>query len=409
MPDAIPIHGACEPRFARVRELFQRSLDSGVEIGAAACFYLDGRCVVDLWGGHCDLARTREWERDTLVNVYSTTKGMTALCANHLIDRGLLEVDAPVAEYWPEFAAGGKGCVLVRWLLSHKAALPAIREPLAKGALYDWSRMCDALAAQEPWWTPGEGHGYHPFTFGFLVGELVRRISGQSLGTYFRRYIAEPLGTDFHIGLAPEHDSRTSDMYGVLIGNKPRPAQLESSSGPAEPFAAFARAVRDPTSMQGAAFRNPPQEADAVNTRAWRAAEIPAVNGHGTARALARIYGALARGGEIDGITLLKPSTIARATMEEAAGPERMFCGAIPMRFGLGFVLNDDSHRYARLSPNPHAFGHAGGGGSVGMADPDANVGFGFTMNHFQASLVSAGSTPRLLIDAFYEALKEAG
>jgi len=408
MPDLIPIHGMCEPKFARIRELFQQCFDTGVEIGAAVCVYLDGRCVIDLWGGHYDLERTREWEGDTLVNVYSTTKAMAALCAHHLMDRGLLDVDAPVSQYWPEFAAAGKEGVLVRWLLSHQAGMCAIRQALPNGALYDWSRMCEALAAEEPWWTPGQGHGYHVFTYGFLVGELVRRISGQSLGTYFRRHIAEPLGADFHIGLPAECDARTSEIYGVLIGNKPPTAREQKNSAEIrDRFAAFARAVRDPTTMQGAAFLNPPQDRDAVNTRAWRAAEIPSVNGHGTARALARIYGALARGGEIDGIAILQPQTIERAITEEASGPERMFCGAIAMRFGLGFVLSEDAHRYARFSPNRRAFGHAGGGGSLGMADPDAKIGFGFTMNNFQGGIVSAGSTPSALIDAFYDALKQ--
>jgi len=405
MPNATMVYGDCEARFFRVRELFQASFDSGVEIGAGACFYLDGRCVVDLWGGHYDWERTREWERDTLVNVYSTTKGMTALCALQLMDRGLLDIDAPVADYWPEFAAAGKGHIPVRWLLSHKAGLCALREPLPQGSLCDWNRMCDALAAETPWWTPGQAHGYHPFTFGFLVGEVVRRIAGVSLGTYFRRHIAEPLAADFHIGLAAEHDVRTADIYGTLIGNRPPTAETVSAPN-AGPFAEFARAVRDPTTMQGAAFRNPPQSSSAVNTRAWRAAEIPGVNGHGTAHALARVYGALARGGEIDGIRVLSPAAVERATTEEASGPERMFCGALSMRFGLGFVLSDETHRYARLSPNRLAFGHAGAGGSVGMADPDAGIGFGFTMNNFQGSIVSAGSTPTLLIDAFYEALK---
>jgi CubicO group peptidase (beta-lactamase class C family) len=163
--------------------------------------------------------------------------------------------------------------------------------------------------------------------------------------------------------------------------------------------------MQDPTSMQWAALLNPPQDRDAVNTRAWRAAEIPAANGHGTARSLARIYGALARGGEIDGVRILQPQTIARATMEEAAGPELLFCGGMPMRFGLGFVLSDETHRYSRLSPNPRAFGHAGGGGSLGMADPDARIGVGFTMNNMHASIVSVGATPTVLIDAFYKAL----
>jgi CubicO group peptidase (beta-lactamase class C family) len=407
MSEATPVHGTCDSRFTKVKELFQNSFDSGAEIGAAVCFMLDGRCVVDLWGGYYDLAHEREWERETLVNVYSTTKGMAALCANQLIERGLLELEAPVARYWPEFAAAGKEKITIRWLLSHKAGLCAVRTPLPKNSLYDWDRMCTALAKQEPWWAPGEGHGYHAFTFGFLVGEVVRRVSGESLGTFFRNNIAQPLGADFHIGLTAENDSRTSDVYSVHIGNRQAPTKTAGNPAPATTagFAEFARCMQDPNTMQYAALLNPPQDRDAVNTRAWRAAEIPAVNGHGTARALARIYGALARGGELDGVRILEPRTIARATAEEASGPERLFCGAVPMRFGLGFVLSDETHRYSRLSPNPRAFGHAGGGGSLGMADPDARIGFGFTMNNLQASIVSAGATPTLLIDAFYEAL----
>ena len=395
------VHGTCDERFNTVKDLFQRSFDSGVEIGAAVSFVLDGQPVVDLWGGHYDLQRTREWERDTLVNVYSTTKGMTAICAHQLVERGLLDIEAPVARYWPEFATAGKDAITLRWLLSHKASLCGISVPLPNGALYDWDVMCAALAAQEPWWTPGEAHGYHPFTFGFLVGEVVRRVTGESLGSYFRNHVAEPLGADFHIGLPAEHDSRTSDIYSTLIGNKPAAPPAPNPS-----FAEFGQLMMKPGTMQWAAFLNPPQDRNAVNTRQWRQAEIPAANGHGTARALARIYGALARGGEIDGVRILRPETIERATREEASGPEKLFCGLVPMRFGLGFVLSDGSHRYSRLSPNPRAFGHAGGGGSVGMADPDARIGFGFTMNNMQASLVSAGATATLLIDAFYEALE---
>jgi CubicO group peptidase (beta-lactamase class C family) len=235
----------------------------------------------------------------------------------------------------------------------------------------------------------------------------VRRITGVTLGTYFRNHIAEPLGADFHIGLAAEHDARTSDMYGVTIGNRSATAGPMSSMTPptSGPFAELARAMQDPTTLQYSALLNPSQAPDAVNTREWRAAEIPAVNGHGTARAIARIYGALARGGKIDGIRLLKPETIECAITEEVAGPERVFCGGVTMRYGWGFMLSENSNRYARLSPNDAAFGHTGAGGSLGMADPDAKIGFGFTMNLMQGGLVTAGSTAATVIDTFYAAL----
>jgi CubicO group peptidase (beta-lactamase class C family) len=405
LTNSIPVYGSCDARFAKVREIFQRSFDTGVEIGASVSFVLDGKSVVDLWGGHYDAARTREWERDTLVNVFSTTKGMTAICANQLLERGLLDLEAPVAKYWPEFAAAGKENLPVKWLLTHQAGLPGISEPLPLGALYDWQLMCDALAAQKPWWTPGDGFGYHVFTYGFLVGELIRRVTGTTIGNYFRQHIAEPLDADFHIGLAEQHDTRTADMYGVSIGNKPVAPVATLPTPITGPFAEFARAIQDPATMQYAALMNPPQTRDAVNSRAWRAAEIPAANGHGTARSIARIYGALARGGEIDGVRILKQSTIDRATTEEVSGPERVFLGGLSMRYGLGFSLSESSNPYARLSPNPRAFGHTGAGGSLGMADPDAKIGFGFAMNSMQAGMLTAGATATAVIDAFYAAL----
>lgn len=391
----IPIHGDCDRRFGVVREIFEKSFSDGTEIGAAVSFTLDGQSVVDLWGGHLDPERTREWERDTLVNVYSTTKGMTAICAHQLVERGLLDLDAPVASYWPEFAAAGKETLPVRWLLSHQAGLPAIRKPLPDGALFDWHALTSALAEQEPWWEPGTRHGYHALTFGHLVGEVVRRVSGQSLGQYFRENVAQPLEADFHIGLAPEHDARTSNLHGGMA----LPKEVNVSDVPG-PLGQFMRDMRDPGTMCGAAFNNPAMPDGVVNTRDWRAAEIPAANGHGTARSLARIYGALSRGGELDGVRLLEAPSIERAIEEQAFGPDAVL-GGMPMRFGLGFMLRQD---FMPLSPSPRAFGHPGAGGSIGMADPDAKVGFGYTMNKMQMGLVgSAGAFA--MIGAFFDAL----
>ncbi len=391
---AIPVHGTCEPRFEAVRECFQKSFDDGVEIGAAACFTLDGQIVVDLWGGHYDRERTREWERDTLVNVYSTTKGMTAICAHQLVERGALDLEAPVAKYWPEFAAEGKEKIPVRWLLSHQAGLPALRRRLSSDDLLAWDPYVEALAREEPWWEPGTRHGYHAMTFGHLVGELIRRTSGSSVGAFFRENVAGPLGAEFHIGLASDYDVRTSKLHGSLVSREGAKIRLKG------PFADFLRDWQDPDTLTGAAFANPSVGEGLVNTRAWRAAEVPAANGHGTARALARIYGALSRGGEIDGVRLLEPASIERAIEEQAFGPDPVLAG-LPMRFGLGFMLRQD---YVPLSPNPRAFGHPGAGGSIGMADPDAKVGFGFTMNRMQLGLVGAPAAFAML-RAFFEAL----
>ncbi len=395
MSPSIPVHGHCAPRFQSVRKVFERGLESEAGLGAAVCFTLDGDTVVDLWGGYADEARIREWQRDTIVNTYSTTKGMTALCAHQLVERGALDLDAPVARYWPEFAAAGKEAIPVRWLLSHQAGLAAPRAPVSVEALLAWHPFVAALAAQEPWWEPGTRHGYHALTFGHLVGELIRRASGLGVGEFFRRHVAEPLEADFHIGLAAEHDARTSDVVGGFVPPRDHPRAPRTG-----PLADFVRDMRDPTTLAGSAFGNPPLREGLVNSREWRGAEIPAANGHGSARALARIYGALARGGEIDGVRLLEPESIERAATEQCAGPDAVLAG-MPMRFGLGFMLRQD---FMPLSPGPRAFGHPGAGGSVGMADPDAKVGFGFTLNRMQTGLVGSASA-FAMIGAFFEAL----
>ena len=396
MSDAVPIQGDCDSRFEGVRRIFEQNLASGMDLGAAVCFTLDGETVVDLWGGYVDLERTLEWQPDTIVSTASTTKGMTSICAHQLVEQGRLDLDAPVALYWPEFAAGGKERLRVRWLLSHQAGLPAVSKPLPEGALFDWDVMTSALADQKPWWEPGTKHGYHALTFGYLVGELIRRVSGKRVGTYFREHVAGPLEADFHIGLSPDEEARVSDIHGSPI---PGPDELPQflMEGP---FGDFLREMEDPSTMTGAAFRNPKLEADAMNSHAWRAAEIPAGNGHGTARALARIYGALARGGEVDGFRILEKETIERAIEEQANGPDAVL-GGLPMRFGLGFMLRQD---LIPLSPNPRAFGHPGAGGSIGMADPDAKVGFGYVLNNSQTGITGAINA-FAMIGAFFEAM----
>ena len=398
---AVPIDGFCDPRFATVREVFEKKVAES-EVGASIAFMLDGELVVDLWGGYTDKEKTEPWGRDTIANTYSTTKGMTALVAHRLVEQGRVDLDAPVAGYWPEFAAAGKQDIPVRWLLTHQAGLPAVRETLPPETLYDFAAMAEALAKTEPWWTPGEKHGYHPVTFGFLVGEVVRRVSGKSVGTLFREEVAEPLGADFHIGLPASEHGRVSDMIGSLA--PPREGGKTGSGKPAVrlkgPLANFMRDMSDPTTMVGAAFNNPHVRPGAHNTPEWREAEIPAANGHGNARALATIYGALARGGELDGVRLLEPESILRARTEQVSGPDATL-GQMPMRYGLGYMLRSD---FMPLSPSENAFGHPGAGGSIGMADPDAKVGFGFVMNRMSQGLVG-GPTGFAVLKAFFEAL----
>jgi CubicO group peptidase (beta-lactamase class C family) len=382
-------HGACDAAFRRVREVFADLLATR-ESGAAVSAWVAGRQVVDLWGGFANRKRTRPWERDTLVNVYSTTKGMTALCAHRLADRGELDLDAPVARYWPEFAAANKESIPVRFLLNHRAGLAAVRSPLPPEALYDWGAMTRALEAEAPWWPPGEGHGYHALTFGWLVGEVVRRISGKSLGTFFRDEIATPLDLDFHIGLAAENDARCASFSTVDEGDG------------AESI--VAAVMRDPEGLVGRAFTNPPSvvQAGVVTSRAWRAAEIPGANGHGTARALARAYGALGNGGSLDGYRLLSRAQIDLCCSPESEGPD-LLLGA-STRFGLGFMLSQPEQPDGRIGPNRRAFGHPGAGGSMAFCDPDAGLGFGYFMNAMDKSLLTSRRAAAL-IDAVYESL----
>lgn len=369
------IEGQFDPRFKAVREIFAENFAKRHEVGAAVCVYLAGKSVVDLWGGYADVTRTRLWNRDTIVNVASTTKGMVALCAHILVERGLLDLNAPVAHYWPEFVQANKAQIPVRWLLSHRAGLPAIRQDMPQHSLFNWQTFIQALEETEPWWVPGTQHGYHALTFGYLVGEVIRRISGKSVGQFLHTEVAEPLGADFFIGVPEAQDTRAA----VTIPDLP-PLPGDKTI--------LDKILSDPTSMTTRVFTNPSRGPDVRNTRAWRAAEIPATNGHTTARALARIYGTLANGGMLDGIRLLQPTTIDAAIVEQASGPDAVL--SFPTRFGLGFMLTVPKHwdqtgyAFPPFGPNPRTFGHPGAGGSVGFADLDAQIGFGYVMNQYQ-------------------------
>ena len=383
---AVELQGRCDARFKRVREVFQASFDAGAELGASLCIYRDGELVVDLWGGFMDGAKTKPWRRDTLANVYSTTKSITALCAHQLVDRGELDLDAPVARYWPEFAQNGKGDLPVRLLLSHQAGLCAVAKPLTPADLYDWKTMTSALAEQKPWWTPGAKHGYHALTFGWLVGELVRRASGLSIGRYVREHVAAPLGAEFWIGLPEELDARTADLVqGPIVQGGPN--MLEEIA-------------KNPEGMLAKTFANPPLFALSPNSREWRAAELAAANGHTNAHALARIYAALAQGGELDGVRILSRDEVERARIVQADGKDEVL--PFPTRFGLGFMLPTDAEP---IGPNPRVFGHGGAGGSLGIADPEARIGFGYVMNCMHTGAWLFDPRPRALAAALYSSL----
>jgi CubicO group peptidase (beta-lactamase class C family) len=350
----IEIHGDCDPRFAAVREAFGKNFDAGLEVGASFAAVLDGEPVVDLWAGDAD-ARRRPWERDTIVNVFSTTKMMAAITTLMAVDRRQLDLDAPVMSIWPEFGAAGKEAVLVRHILSHASGVPGWDEKIDVDVLFDWDRTCALLAAQAPWWEPGTASGYHALTHGFLLGEVVRRATGRTLGTFFREEVAEPLGADFHIGLAPEHDARV----GSLIPST-------------EPLGAAAA----PDSIAARTLGSPPLVGNIGDREAWRRAEIPAANGQGNARAVARVAGAVACERELDGIRLLSDATLARALEEQSNGMDLVL--GVPIRFGCGFGLTSPE---MPIGPNPRAFFWGGWGGSLVVIDPDAKLGLSYVMN----------------------------
>jgi CubicO group peptidase (beta-lactamase class C family) len=383
------IEGECDPRFSRVRDAFAENFNKQGEVGAAVAVVVDGGPVVDFWGGYQDEKRTRPWTKDTLVNVYSTTKGLMAVCAHQLVSTGRLDLDAPVAKYWPEFAQAGKKDLPVRYLLSHRAGLPAISKPLAAEALFDWDVMCSALAEQQPWWKPGEKHGYHAMTFGFLVGELIRRITDESPRDYLRTKLVAPLGADFQIGLSERDENRVAEI--IAAPTPPR--------GAPNPMAALMSAK--PESVTAKTLANPPSvSAPGVsNSQAWRRAQLPAANGHGTARALAQVYGALSRGGEIGGVRVIAPEAIRRFYEEQSSGLDEVLL--IPTRFSLGFMMSLPG---ASMGPGTRSFGHPGAGGSLGFADPDTKIGFGYIMNQMNAGIL-IDQRATALIDAVYQSL----
>ena len=395
---SMKIGGSCDPKFERVRKEFERNLEQRGEVGASVCVTLEGETVVDLWGGTARLDTGAPWEKDTVSLVWSCTKGATALCAHVLASRGLLDLDAPVAQYWPAFSQAGKQGITVKMLLNHQAGLPAVRQTLPKGAFYDWNLMVTALEEQEPFWEPGTRHGYHAFTFGWLVGELVRRVSGKSLGTFFQDEVAKPLGLDFWIGLPEEVEPRVAPMM------------MPEPPGEDEPVPPVFAAMANPHSIQALAFSNSggymdPGECD---SRAAHAAEIGAAGGITNARGLAGLYAPLACGGSLKGVELVGADTLARmAAVSSATGQDAtLLC---PMRFSLGYMKSIDNRRRSTghletAILSEEAFGHVGAGGSLGFADPKARMSFGYSMNKMGpgGGLNERGQS---LVDAVYLSL----
>jgi CubicO group peptidase (beta-lactamase class C family) len=375
----------CDPSFAPVREVFEARLADGTEIGAALAVEVDGSMVVDLWGGSATLDRTVPWQQDTIVNVASASKGVVATLAHIAAQRGDLDLDAAVHTIWPEFGFDGK-TISVAQLLDHTAGLPAIREPMPVGSIFDWELMTSTLASEAPWWEPGSAHGYHAVTFGFLVGAVLRRTMHDSVSRLVQRELAEPFGLDVHIGLPRDQAHRVAESAPI----KP---------GPVDGFNPFAAA--DKESMVVKAFTNPPDLVDPhlVNSARWRQAQVPASNAMTNARALARLYGNLASDG-VGASAILHPDTIIRATAERVSGTDAVL--GMNDRFALGFMLPSEMRRFGR---GDNSFGHPGAGGPLGFADRDARLGFGYTPN--QPYLSGDGGDHRWpdLIAAVYRCL----
>ena len=361
------VQGYCDDRFAAVREVFEADLASGEELGGAICVDLDGETVVDVWGGSRDVARTVPWTEDTLVNVWSTTKTVTALAALVLVERGQLDVDAPVATYWPEFAAAGKQGVLVRHLLAHTSGVSGWDPPFALEDMYDLEAATARLAGQAPWWEPGTASGYHAQAQGHLVGEVVRRVDGRGLRQFVAEELAGPLGADLQIGAA-EHDwHRIADVV------PPPPLAIDL-------------AALDPASPAARTFTGPVGDAAAANTPGWRRAELGALNAHATARAVARVLSAVTLGGEVDGVRLLSPATIEHVFREQARGVDLVL--GIPLRWGIGFGLPEPAS--LPYVPDDRVCFWGGWGGSLIVMDLDRRMTFCYVMNRMNAGIIGS-------------------
>jgi CubicO group peptidase (beta-lactamase class C family) len=379
--DMADIHGTCDVRFEAVRSALARNLDSGEELGASLVLDIGGDVVVDMWGGFRDQARTIPWDEHTITNVWSSTKTVTSLAALMLADRGQLDVDAPVARYWPEFGAAGKENVLVRHVMSHASGVSGLDQPAVVEDLYDWEKSTSRMAAQAPWWRPGTASGYHALNYGHLVGEIVRRISGKTLKQFVAEEIAGPLGADFQIGAA-ESDW---DRIAPVVPPPPLPIDLEA-------LGLDSPAVRT--------FTGPVPVAGDANTPGWRRADMGAVNGHGNARSVARIMSAVARGGEVDGVRLLSPDTIDLIFREQLNGIDLVL--GVPLRLGIGYGL----YRADMLPfiPDGRICFWGGWGGSLIVMDTGRRMTISYMMNKMSPGVVGSERSAGY-VRSVYEAL----
>ena len=361
------VHGHVDERFSALSEVLDAQLESGEELGAAISVNLGGQTLVDVWGGYADAARTIPWGEDTIVNVWSTTKEITALAILMLVEQGLVDLDAPVATYWPEFAQHGKHDILVKQVMSHTSGVSGWDQPFVAEDMYDWEKSTSRLAAQAPWWEPGTAAGYHAQKQGHLLGEIVRRVSGLPLKQFVAERIAAPLGVDLQIGAKAEDDDRVAEII------------------PPPPLG-FDLATMDPTSPTVRTLTGPVSDAALANTIPWRRADMGALNGHTNARALARTFSTISLGGEVDGARLLSPATIERIFEEQSHGPDLVL--GVPLRFGIGFALPEPTS--IPYVPSEKVCFWGGWGGSMTLMFPDRGLTVSYVMNRMAPGIIGS-------------------
>ena len=377
------IKGYCDPKFQKVYDAFSNAITSDFETGAALAIEHQGKVITNLWGGYQDFNKTKEWEEDTLVNVFSVTKGVTATCISRLIDQGKLDPNKSVGDYWPEYSCNGKEDTKVSDLLCHRAAMFGFKDGIPLGSFQDWEKFTQSLQMQAPYRKPGISQGYHALTFGWLVGALIKRVDGRSVGKYFKEEIADPLNIDFHIGLTNSDFARCADMLMIPRDDIKLPGEFLKYVPDfflPQRLKNFKSALLSGDFLE--AFKEREDDDNYVNSHDWRMAEIPSANGHGTAQRLATLFGILSNGCSRDGISIMSEASLQNAITPHSNGPDSVLFGA-PIKFGLGYELAQGIANVGNISPafNNQMFGHAGVGGAVAFGDPDKGIGYGFICN----------------------------
>ena len=382
----LELQGDVDARFEPVASTFLGGFEADRDVGAALAVYSGGRKVIDVWAGHTNRRRDQLWHDDTLCCLFSATKGLTAICLLQAVADGVLELDAPVTDVWPEYGQAGKATTTLRHMLAHQAGLIGFHDPVPRELLYDWHAVTDRLAGETPWWPPGEDHGYHARTFGFLLGEVLRRATGRRVSDWLRERVAQPLQADVHIGLDTDDQLRCADMLPARI----RPG--DAANTPPAVQRLMAR-FSDTSTATGAAFQNPLMGAGYMNSPTFREAELPAMNGHGTARAVARTYASLTE--------LLPLDVLAEAQRTQSIGDDQVLLTT--SHFGLGFMLH---HPETPIGLRPGTFGHAGAGGSMAFYDPDADIAYCFVMNQMEQGVITGSRSARACAESVYRCLK---